>query len=175
MRASRLNICARRSDSARPFPDRRCATNGRQAHKPMERPSFLSPTAPGDQNVRARLAARKENVSPVSGRSRREKARQELAAVSRERPPARKERPSRAPRRAAPPAEDVAERIFAQKQEAARRAYPRPPGDARSAPVPARGPPRPREGLRERKRQPRRREAAAASGDALAAPAAAST
>ena len=31
----------------------------------MERPSFLSPTAPGARkNVRARLAARKENVTP---------------------------------------------------------------------------------------------------------------
>ena len=33
----------------------------------MERPSFLSPSAPGARkNVRARLAARKENVSPAS-------------------------------------------------------------------------------------------------------------
>ena len=53
----------------------------------MERPSFLSPTAPGARkNVRARLAARKENVSPPSPEevAAALKARQELAAANRE-------------------------------------------------------------------------------------------
>ncbi len=53
----------------------------------MERPSFLSPSAPGARkNVRARLAARKENVSPPSPDevAAALKARQELAAANRE-------------------------------------------------------------------------------------------
>ena len=52
----------------------------------MERPSFLSPTAPGARkNVRARLAARKENVSPPSPDevAAALKARQDLAAANR--------------------------------------------------------------------------------------------
>ena len=53
----------------------------------MERPSFLSPPAPGARkNVRARLAARKENVSPPSPDevAAALKARQDLAAANRE-------------------------------------------------------------------------------------------
>ena len=50
----------------------------------MERPSFLSPPAPGARkNVRARLAARKENVTPPDAVAAALKARQDLAAANR--------------------------------------------------------------------------------------------
>ena len=81
----------------------------------MERPSFLSPTAPGARkNVRARLAARKENVSPPSPDevAAALKARQDLAAANRENVlSARKEKAvaSATPRKA-PPADSTAER-----------------------------------------------------------------
>ena len=92
----------------------------------MERPSFLSPTAPGARkNVRARLAARKENVSPPSPDevAAALKARQDLAAANRENVlSARKEKAvaSATPRKT-PPADSTAERkkILMAKHEAA--------------------------------------------------------
>ena len=53
----------------------------------MERPSFLSPPAPGARkNVRARLAARKENVTPPDAVAAALKARQELTPPKNLRP-----------------------------------------------------------------------------------------
>ena len=84
----------------------------------MERPSFLSPSAPdARKNVRARLAARKENVTPPDAVAAALKARQDLAAANRENVlSARKEKAvaSATPRKAPPADTNVAER---KKQE----------------------------------------------------------